>query len=132
MKSFSTLLKLKDSDTFEWHAEHQHAFTQIKVSLMTPPVLVPPRRSRPLKLCISVTEESIICLLAQDNDAGCEQAIFYLSRNLNPPEINYSAVEKLCLALFFTASKSNITCSRQSLRSLPRLMSFVTCSLGRS
>ncbi|XP_070677860.1 uncharacterized protein [Malus domestica] len=26
-------------------------------------------------------------------------------RNLNPPEINYSAVEKLCLAVFFAASK---------------------------
>ncbi|CAN6677643.1 unnamed protein product [Malus baccata var. baccata] len=70
MKAFSTLLKLKDSNTFEWRAEHQEAFTQIKVSLTTPPVLIPPRRGQPLKLYISVVEESIGCLLAQDNDAG--------------------------------------------------------------
>ncbi|KAM1034621.1 hypothetical protein ACFX2A_038875 [Malus domestica] len=70
MKAFCTLLKLKDSDTFEWCAEHQEAFTQIKVSLTTPPILVPPRRGRPLKLYISAVEESIGCLLAQDNDAG--------------------------------------------------------------
>ncbi|KAM2566227.1 hypothetical protein TB1_008763 [Malus domestica] len=72
---------------------------------MTPPVLVPPRRGKPLKLYISAAEESIGCLIAQDNDAGREQAIFYLSRNLNQPEINYSAAEKLCLAVFFAASK---------------------------
>ncbi|KAM2824991.1 hypothetical protein COP1_034841 [Malus domestica] len=69
MKAFSTLLKLKDSDKFEWKDEHQAAFTQIKVSLMTPLVLVPPRHGKPLKLYISVAEESIGCLLAQDNDA---------------------------------------------------------------
>ncbi|KAM2611622.1 hypothetical protein TB2_031682 [Malus domestica] len=105
MKGFSTLLKLKDLDKFEWKDEHQAAFTQIKVSLTTLPVIVPPRRGKPLKLYISVAEKSIGCLLAQDNDAGREQAIFYLSQNLNQPEINYSAVENLCLALFFSASK---------------------------
>ncbi|CAN6693572.1 unnamed protein product [Malus baccata var. baccata] len=105
MKAFSTLLKLKDSDKFVWNEEHQAAFTQIKVSLTSPPVLVPPQRGKPLKLYISAAEESIGCLLAQDNDAGREQAIFYLSRNLSHPEINYSAVEKLCLTVFFAASK---------------------------
>ncbi|KAM1519721.1 hypothetical protein ACFX1Z_022492 [Malus domestica] len=70
MKAFSTLLKLKDSYKFEWKDEHQAAFTQIKVSLTTPPLLVPPRRGKPLKLYISVVEESMGCLLAQDNDAG--------------------------------------------------------------
>ncbi|KAM1519367.1 hypothetical protein ACFX1Z_022174 [Malus domestica] len=105
MKAFFTLLKLKDSDKFEWKDEHQAAFTQIKVSLMTPPVLVPPRRGKPLKLYISTVEESIGCLLVQDNDDRREQAIFYLSRNLNQLEINYSAIEKLCLAVFFAASK---------------------------
>nr|XP_028949148.1 uncharacterized protein LOC114821290 [Malus domestica] len=97
MKAFSTLLKLKDSDKFEWKDEHQAAFTQIKVSITTPPVLVLPRCGKPLKLYISAAEELIGYLLAQDNDAGREQAIFYLSRNLNQPEINNSAIEKLCL-----------------------------------
>ncbi|KAM2961651.1 hypothetical protein FF1_031203 [Malus domestica] len=105
MTAFSTLLKLKDSDKFEWRDEHRAAFTQIKVALATPPVLIPPRRDKPLKLYISAAEESMGCLLAQDTDARREQAIFYLSRHLNPPENNYSPVEKLCLALFFTASK---------------------------
>nr|XP_017191186.2 uncharacterized protein LOC108174578 [Malus domestica] len=94
-----------DPDKFECHEEHRAAFTQIKVALATPPVLVPPQRDKPLKLYILVAEESIGCLLAQDTDAGREQSIFYLSRNLNTLEINYSPVEKPCLALFFSASK---------------------------
>ncbi|KAM1450496.1 hypothetical protein ACFX2I_037727 [Malus domestica] len=105
MTAFSTLLKLKDSDKFEWREEHRATFTQIKVALATPPVLVPPRRDKPLKLYISTAAESIGCLLTQDTDTGREQAIFYLSRHLNTPETNYSPVEKLCLALFFAASK---------------------------
>ncbi|KAM2312102.1 hypothetical protein ACFXTH_022542 [Malus domestica] len=64
MKAFFTLLKLKDSDIFEWCAKHQEAFTQIKVSLTTPPILVRLRRGRPLKLYILAAEESIGCLLA--------------------------------------------------------------------
>ncbi|KAM1581881.1 hypothetical protein ACFX10_029680 [Malus domestica] len=72
MKAFSTVLKLKDYDTFERRAEHQEAFTQIKVSLTTPPVLVLPRRGKPLKLYISAAKECIGCLLAQDNDVGQE------------------------------------------------------------
>nr|XP_008354225.2 uncharacterized protein LOC103417844 [Malus domestica] len=105
MTAFSTFLKLKNSDKFKCREEHRAAFTQIKVAFATSPVLVPPRRDKPLKLYISAAEESIGCLLAQDTDAGREQAIFYLSRHLNPPEINYLPVEKLCLALFFATSK---------------------------
>ncbi|KAM1721688.1 hypothetical protein ACFX12_023195 [Malus domestica] len=70
MRVFSTLLKLKDSDKFDWKDEHQVAFMQIKISLTTPPVLVPPRRDKPLKLYISAVEESIGCLIVQDNDTG--------------------------------------------------------------
>ncbi|KAM1620530.1 hypothetical protein ACFXTN_017497 [Malus domestica] len=105
MKAFSTLLKLKDSDKFVWGDEHEVAFTQIKVSLTTPHVYIPPQCGKPLKLYISTTEESLGCLLMQDNEIGREQAIFYLSRNLNQLEINYFTVKKLCLALFFATSK---------------------------
>ncbi|KAM1145758.1 hypothetical protein PS2_037486 [Malus domestica] len=63
MKTFSTLLKLKDSDKFEWREEHQDTFLQIKVTFTTSLVRVPPRCSMPLKLYISTIEESIGCLL---------------------------------------------------------------------
>ena len=44
-------------------------------------------------------------LLAQNNEGGKEQAIYYLSRILTEVETRYTPVEKLCLALYFTTCK---------------------------
>ncbi|CAN6695758.1 unnamed protein product [Malus baccata var. baccata] len=99
------LLKLKDKENFEWGPPHQEAFDNIKAYLTSPPVLVPPKRGKPLKLYISSSEKSIRSLLAQNNEGGKEQAVYYLSRSLTEVETRYSPVERLCLALYFTASK---------------------------
>ena len=99
-KVFSPLLQLKDHEAFVWHKKHQKAFDAIKQYLTTPPVLIPPREGKPLKLYISATQESIGSLLAQDNEDGHEQVVFfYLSKILNPTECRYSNVEKLCISL---------------------------------
>ncbi|KAI5338469.1 hypothetical protein L3X38_017740 [Prunus dulcis] len=73
--------------------------------LSNPPVLSPPKRGRPLKLYVSASEVSIGSLLVQDNKEGKEQAVYYLSRTLTEVERRYSAIERLCLALYFTAVK---------------------------
>ena len=81
------------------------AFEAIKNYLAKPPVLMPPREDRPLKLYLAAAEESMGVLLAQDNNFGKEQAIYYLSRFLNSVECKYSVVEKFCLTLYFAAMK---------------------------
>ena len=68
-------------------------------------MLIPPRKGKPLKLYIFAPQEPIGSLLAHDNEDGHEQAVFYLSRILNPTECRYSTVEKLCLVLYFFALK---------------------------
>ncbi|GKV35610.1 hypothetical protein SLEP1_g43856 [Rubroshorea leprosula] len=90
---------------FKWERQHQAAFDAIKEYLSKPPVLVPRVKNKPLLLYISVVDKSIGCLLAQENNNKQEQAVYYLSRALNPTEVKYSSVEKLCLALFFAAIK---------------------------
>ncbi|CAL2230424.1 unnamed protein product [Prunus armeniaca] len=82
---------------------HQQAFEEIKRYLSNPPVLSPPKIGRPLKLYVSASEVSIGSLLVQDNKEGKEQAIYYLSRTLTEVERKYSAIERLYLALYFTA-----------------------------
>ena len=67
-KVFSPLLRLKVHEDFTWDEEHQLAFDKIKRYLSTPPMLIPPRSGKPLKLYISATQDSIGSLLAQDND----------------------------------------------------------------
>jgi hypothetical protein len=75
-KVFSYLLRLKDHEAFVWNEEHQKAFDAIKQYLATPPMLIPHREGKPLKLYISATQDLIGSLLAQDNEDGHEQAIF--------------------------------------------------------
>ena len=103
--AFSPLLKLKSEQDFKWDLEHQKAFDLLKHALIKPPVLMPPILGKPLKLYISAANESIGSLLTQDNEEGHEQSIYYLSRRLNDCETRYTSVEKLCLALYFSAVK---------------------------
>ncbi|CAL9013695.1 unnamed protein product, partial [Prunus brigantina] len=105
IQPFSSLLRLKQEQTFKWEEQNQQAFEEIKRYLSNPPVLSPPKRGRPLKLYISASEVSIGSLLVQDNKEGKEHAIYYLSRTLTEVERKYSAIERLCLALYFTAVK---------------------------
>ncbi|KAM1175642.1 hypothetical protein ACFX19_028616 [Malus domestica] len=73
---------LKDKENFEWGPSHQEAFDSIKAYLTSPLVLVPPQRGKPLKLYISTSDKSIGSWLAQNNEGGKEQAVYYLSRIL--------------------------------------------------
>ncbi|CAL8135225.1 unnamed protein product [Prunus armeniaca] len=105
IRPLTPLLKLKDTERFVWGAEHQAALDDIKQYLSQSLVLMPPKRGKPLRLYISASEGSIGCLLAQNNESKREQAVHYLSRTLNMVELNYSPIEKLCLALYFAATK---------------------------
>lgn len=62
-----------------------------------------PRRDKPLKLYISSIEDLSVSMLAQDNEGGHKHSVFYLSQVLQKVECNYSMIEKLCLALYFTS-----------------------------
>ena len=88
-----------------WTAEHQTTFEGIKAYLAKPPVLMPQTGDQPLKLYIAAAEDLLGVFLAQDNEEGKEQAVYYLSRFLNSYECKYSAVEKLCIALYFAVMK---------------------------
>ncbi|XP_059635709.1 uncharacterized protein LOC132277883 [Cornus florida] len=102
---FLTLVKLKSHEKFHWDESHQKAFDKIKEYLANPPVVMPPRKKWPLKLYLSAAEESIGSMLAQDNEHGKEQAVYYLSRVLTDVEYRYSSIEKLCLSLYYSAMK---------------------------
>ncbi|XP_059639120.1 uncharacterized protein LOC132281437 [Cornus florida] len=105
---FSTLVKLKSHEKFHWDESHQKAFDKIKEYLANPPVVMPPRKKWPLKLYLSAAEESIGNMLAQDNEHGKEQAVYYLSRVLTDVECRYSSIEKLCLSLYYSAMKLRV------------------------
>ncbi|XP_059630454.1 uncharacterized protein LOC132273511 [Cornus florida] len=101
--AFSPLLKSKGAEEFKWTEQHQHAFEGLKSYLANPPVMMPLIKKRPLRLYLSIADESIGTLLAQNNEWGNEQAIYYLSRVLTPVECRYTSIEKLYLFLYYAA-----------------------------
>ncbi|KAI5317663.1 hypothetical protein L3X38_037370 [Prunus dulcis] len=64
-----------------------------------------PIKGQPLILYIAALERSLGALLAQHNDDGKENALYYLSRTLVGAEQNYTPIEKVCLALVFAVQK---------------------------
>ncbi|XP_015969309.1 uncharacterized protein LOC107492766 [Arachis duranensis] len=63
------------------------------------------RPFEPLKLYIASSKNTIGCILAQDDENGHEQAVYYLSRVLTDMETRYSPIEKLCLSLYHACMK---------------------------
>lgn len=60
-----------------------------------------PITGEPLILYVAALERSLGALLAQNNEEGKENALYYLSQTLVGAEHNYSPIEKVCLALIF-------------------------------
>jgi len=91
---------LKKRDPGEWDEECQVAFEKIKEYLTNPPVLVPPVPERPLILYLTVLENSMGCVLGQQDENGKkEHAVYYLSKKFTEYEAKYSPLEKMCCAL---------------------------------
>ncbi|XP_057718370.1 uncharacterized protein LOC130932921 [Arachis stenosperma] len=51
------------------------------------------------------SENTIWCMLAQDDENGNERAVYYLSRVLTDIETRYSPIEKFCLSLYHACMK---------------------------
>ncbi|RDY10067.1 Retrovirus-related Pol polyprotein from transposon 17.6, partial [Mucuna pruriens] len=78
---------LKKNQRKEWNPDCQKAFEEIKRYLKKPLVLVPAVPEKPLILYLTILEESMGCVLGQQDDIGRkEQAIYYLSKKFTECE----------------------------------------------
>ncbi|XP_058181223.1 uncharacterized protein LOC131299658 [Rhododendron vialii] len=100
------LFKLLKKDTdFEWNQDCQQAFEVVKEYLQNPPVLAPPFPRKPLIMYLSVTETSMGCMLAQENNAKIECALYYLSKKMMDYETRCTPLEKTCWGLVWAIKK---------------------------
>jgi len=102
--AFSPLLKLKADQEFVWGKEQQLALDKIKNYLTNPPVLIPPQQGKCFTLYLSTDGMVIGSALIQEFE-GKERVIYYLSIRLVDAETRYSAIENLCLCLYFSCIK---------------------------
>ena len=97
---------MKKGASFVWDQACQEAYEDIKRYLTKPPVLVALTSGKPFLLYAKALDHSLGALLAQKDDNGHEQAIYYLSRTLIGAESRYNPIEKECLALVFAVQKT--------------------------
>ena len=83
---------MKKDVPFVWDKACHNAFDSIKKYLANPPILGALMAGKPLILYIVVQECSLGALLAQENEENKENALYYLSRTLARPELNYSPI----------------------------------------
>jgi hypothetical protein len=96
-KGFMHLLK-KDIP-FYWDEAAQRSFNALKHTLTNVPLLRPPNYKKYFLLYLVDAESTIGMVLVQEDDSFSECVIYYLSRGLIGPELNYSHIEKLALAI---------------------------------
>ena len=64
-----------------------------------------PRSGKPLKLYLATNSEAVGALIAQEDQQGANQPIYYVSRMLKDGETRYSRAEKACLSLIYAAQR---------------------------
>ena len=88
---------LRKDQRHDWTEDCQNAFDSINNYLSEPPILSPPIEGRPLIMYLTVLEDSMGCVLGQQDETGKKEfAIYYLSKRFTDCETQYSMLEKTC------------------------------------
>ena len=104
IKNFATIAKPLHQTTerkkpFKWTDECEQAFSRLKNSLTTAPILAMPDWTQPFILDTDASETGIGAVLSQCDPSGNEHVIAYASRLLTKPERNYCVTRKELLAV---------------------------------
>jgi len=100
-----TIHQIDEEGCFIHLGQCQQAFEKIKRCLTHSPILTAPVSEMPFLIYVRAIDHSLGALLAQNNDQGREQAIYYLSRTMIGVEHRYNPIEKECLGLVFAIQK---------------------------
>nr|GEV02029.1 reverse transcriptase domain-containing protein [Tanacetum cinerariifolium] len=100
---FKTLKKCTKKSDFQWTPKAEGAFKEMKQSIVEPPMLMALKEKEELIMYLAAAKETISAVLMKERD-GKQVPIYFVSRALQGPEINYTPMEKLILALV-SASK---------------------------
>nr|GFA84795.1 reverse transcriptase domain-containing protein [Tanacetum cinerariifolium] len=85
-------------------AKAEQAFKQLKQHLSELPLLVAPKPKEKLIIYLSATYGAISAVLMTKRGAT-QTPIYFISRALQGPELNYTPMEKLVLSLVFAAKR---------------------------
>ncbi|KAK9042680.1 hypothetical protein V6N11_017746 [Hibiscus sabdariffa] len=95
---------LQQNQTFVFDKECQSAFEELKMRLISAPVVVPPDWTSPFELMCDASDHAVGAALGQRR-GKLFHVIYYASRTLNEAQINYTTTEKELLAVVFAFEK---------------------------
>ena len=76
-----------------WNTACQTTFDELKAKLSTAPILRGPNWTLPFHISSDTSDIAIGAVLGQQ-DGQVPYAIYYVSKNLAPAELNYTVTEK--------------------------------------
>ena len=89
---------------FVWNEACQTTFFKFKEKLSTAPILRGPDWTLPFHISLDASDTTIGATLGQQ-DGQVPYAIYYISKNLAPAELNYTITEKEFLAIVYSINK---------------------------
>ncbi|XP_072081062.1 uncharacterized protein [Arachis hypogaea] len=95
---------IKKKSKFEWNDDCERAFSKLKTTLSQPPILQKPLQGEDLFLYLSVTDWAISSALVTER-SKVQHPVYFVSKTLQHAELNYPRIEKLALALIFSARR---------------------------
>ncbi|GJV24925.1 reverse transcriptase domain-containing protein [Tanacetum coccineum] len=101
---FKTLKKCIKKSDFHWTPEAEQAFKQLKQHLSKLPLLVAPKPKEELIVYLSSSHRAISAVLITERGT-IQTPVYFISLALQGPELNYTPMEKLVLALVFAAKR---------------------------
>ncbi|GJR72125.1 reverse transcriptase domain-containing protein [Tanacetum coccineum] len=101
---FKTLKKCIKKSDFHWTLKAKQAFKQLKQHLSELPLLVAPKPKEELIVYMSASHGAINAVLMTERGT-VQKPVYFISRALQGPELNYTPMEKLVLALVFAAKR---------------------------
>jgi hypothetical protein len=81
------------------------AFRTLKSALVSAPIIQPPDWSQPFKIMCDASDYAVGAVLGQRKE-GRVHAVYYASKTLSGPQLNYATTEKELLVVVFAFGKS--------------------------
>ncbi|GJY75993.1 reverse transcriptase domain-containing protein [Tanacetum coccineum] len=101
---FKTLKKCTKKSDFLWTEEAEAAFRQMKEHIAKLPMLTAPEEQEELIVYLAASKEAVSAVLMTEREAR-QMPIYFVSRALRGPEVNYTSMEKLVLALVHASKR---------------------------
>ncbi|GJY32254.1 reverse transcriptase domain-containing protein [Tanacetum coccineum] len=95
---FKTLKKCTKKSDLQWTQKAEIAFKQMKKLIAELPMLAAPKEKEELIIYLAAAKEAISAVLMTER-GGRQLPVYFVSHALRGPEINYTSMEKLVLAL---------------------------------